>query len=39
MKGALGSHAGISDIEVRHYDVEEQLSAVTRTPLALIARA
>ena len=34
MKAALGSHAGISDIEVRYYDVDERLSAVTRGPLA-----
>jgi hypothetical protein len=35
MKAALGSHPGISDIEVRYYDVDEELSAVTRAPLAL----
>ncbi len=34
MKPALGSHPGISDIEVRYYDVDERLSAVTRAPLA-----
>jgi hypothetical protein len=34
MKAALGSHPGIGDIEVRYYDVDEQLSAVTRAPLA-----
>jgi len=39
MKSALGSHPGISDIEVRYYDVDEQLSAVTRAPLALSANA
>jgi putative monooxygenase ydhR len=33
MKPALGSHPGISDIEVGYYDVDEQLSAVTRAPL------
>ena len=33
MKPALGSHPGISDIEVRYYDVDEELSAVTRAPL------
>ena len=33
MKAALGSHPGISDIEVRYYDVDEQLSAATRAPL------
>jgi hypothetical protein len=38
MKPALGSHPGISDIEVRYYDVDEELSAVTRAPLALGAR-
>jgi hypothetical protein len=37
MKPALGSHPGISDIEVRYYDVDEQLSAVTRGPLAAAA--
>jgi hypothetical protein len=39
MRSALGSHPGISDIEVRYYDVDEQLSAVTRGPLALSADA
>jgi putative monooxygenase ydhR len=34
MKSALGSHPGISDIEVRYYDVDEQLSTATRAPLA-----
>jgi hypothetical protein len=38
MKSALGSHPGISDIEVRYYDVDERLSAVTRAPLALTAQ-
>jgi len=37
LKSALGSHPGISDIEVRYYDVDEQLSAVTRAPLTLTA--
>ena len=37
MKSSLGSYPGISDIEVRYYDVDEQLSAVTRAPLALTA--
>ena len=39
MKSALGSHPGISDIEVRYYDVDERLSAVTRAPLAPTAHA
>jgi hypothetical protein len=39
MKSALGSHPGISDIEVRYYDVDERLSAVTRAPLALTPHA
>jgi hypothetical protein len=39
MKPALGSNPGISDIEVRYYDVDEQLSAVTRAPLARAAPA
>jgi hypothetical protein len=34
MKPALGSHPGIADIEVRYYDVDAELSAVTRAPLA-----
>jgi len=33
MKPALGSHPGISDIEVSCLDVDEQLSAITRAPL------
>lgn len=33
MKAALGNHPGISDIEVTYYDVDEQLSVVTRAPL------
>lgn len=37
MTSALGSQPGISDIEVRYYDVDEQLSAVTRAPLAAAA--
>jgi len=37
MRAALGSHPGISDIEVRYYDVDERLSAVTRAPLGLAA--
>jgi Putative mono-oxygenase ydhR len=39
MKAALGGHPGISDIEVRYYDVDERLNAVTRAPLAQTAHA
>jgi hypothetical protein len=39
MKSALGSNPGIGDIEVRYYDVDEQLSAVTRAPLTLSGKA
>lgn len=39
MKPALGSHPGISDIEVRYYDVDERLSAVTRAPVRAPAQA
>jgi hypothetical protein len=39
MKSSLGSFPGISDIEVRYYDVDEQLSAVTRAPVAPAAHA
>jgi hypothetical protein len=39
MRSALGSHPGISDIEVRYYDVDERLSAVTRAPLAVSTEA
>lgn len=39
MKSALASHPGVSDIEVRYYDIDERLSAVTRAPLALSAQA
>jgi hypothetical protein len=39
MSAALGSHPGIGDIEVRYYDVDEDLSAVTRAPLARPAHA
>ena len=35
MKSALGSNPGIGDIEVRYYDVDEQLGALTRAPLTL----
>jgi hypothetical protein len=38
MTAALGSHPGIRDIEVRYYDVDESLSAITRAPLTLTAR-
>ena len=37
MKSALSSHPGVGEIEVRYYDVDEQLSAVPRAPLALTA--
>ena len=39
MRPALASHPGIGDIEVSYYDVDEQLSAVTRGPLSLSAHA
>jgi hypothetical protein len=39
MKPALGNHPGIGDIEVRYYDVDEELSAVTRAPLAAVVGA
>ena len=39
MRSALASHPGISDIEVRYYDVDERLSAVTRAPVASLAQA
>jgi hypothetical protein len=39
MKPALGSHAGIGDIEVRYYDVDAELSAVTHAPLVAAAPA
>jgi len=39
LKPALGSHPGISDIEVRYYDVDEQLSLITRAPLTLTAHS
>jgi Putative mono-oxygenase ydhR len=39
MASALASHPGISDIEVRYYDVDEQLSAVTGAPLQSTAHA
>jgi Putative mono-oxygenase ydhR len=39
MKPALGGHPGIGDIEVRYYDVDAELSAVTHAPLAAAARA
>jgi Putative mono-oxygenase ydhR len=37
MKPSLSSHPGIDEIEVRYYDVDEELSAITRAPLAIIA--
>jgi hypothetical protein len=33
MKPALSSHEGIGDIEVSYFDVDEDLSAITRAPL------
>jgi len=36
MKPALSSHEGIGDIEASYFDVDEELSAITRAPLALI---
>jgi hypothetical protein len=39
MKSSLGSYPGISDIKLRYYDVDEQLSAVTRATLAPTAHA
>jgi len=39
MKPALGSHPGISDIEAAYFDVDEQLSAITRAPLSAPAHA
>ena len=30
---SLSSYPGLGDIELRHYDVDERLSAVTRAPL------
>jgi hypothetical protein len=35
MKSSLASNPGIGDIQVRYYDVDERLSAVTRAPLGL----
>jgi hypothetical protein len=34
MKPALSSHEGIGEIEVSYFDVDEELSAITRAPLA-----
>ena len=34
LKPSLSAYPGVSDIEVRYYDVDEALSAVTRAPLA-----
>ena len=39
MRPALSSRPAISDIEARYYDVDEQLSAVTRAPLGAGATA
>jgi heme-degrading monooxygenase HmoA len=33
MKPALSGHDGIGDIEVSYFDVDEDLSAITRAPL------
>lgn len=33
MVPALSAHHGVSDIEVTYFDVDEELSAVTRAPL------
>jgi len=34
---SLGSYPGVSGIEIRYYDVDERLSAVTRAPLGASA--
>ena len=34
MPASLGGLPGVSDIEVRYFDVDESLSAITRGPLA-----
>ena len=39
MKQALASHPGIGDIEVRYYDVDTELSAITHAPLERSAGA
>jgi len=39
LRAALGNHPGVSNIEIRYYDVDEQLSAVTRGPLTAGVRA
>ena len=33
MRASLGRLPGVSDIEVRYFDVDERLSAITRGPL------
>jgi hypothetical protein len=33
MVPALSAHPGISDIEVRYFDVDQELSTVTRAPM------
>jgi hypothetical protein len=37
MKSALGSHPGIGNIEVRYYDVDQQLSTITHAPIVIAA--
>jgi hypothetical protein len=37
MQPALAGNPGVSDIEVRYYDVDEQLSAATHAPLGSTA--
>jgi hypothetical protein len=39
MRSALAGHPGIGDIEAHYYDVDEQLSALTRAPLTLTTPA
>lgn len=34
MPGSLGGLPGVSDVEVRYFDVDERLSAITRGPVA-----
>jgi hypothetical protein len=33
MVPALSAHPGITDIEVRYFDIEQELSTVTRAPM------
>ena len=35
LPGALGSLPGVDDIDARYYDVDEQLSAITRAPISV----